>query len=75
VETCLKKLGENELKSQILIEEIALSYPFQYRYHKQSDPVPEPQTTSQALFNRLQQIGKKADELKKKAEAVQEPKP
>jgi hypothetical protein len=75
VETCLKKLGENELKSQILIEEIALSYPFQYRYHKQSDPVPEPQTTSQALFNRLQQIGKKADELKKKAEAVQEPQP
>jgi hypothetical protein len=75
VETCLKKLAENELKSQILIEEIALSYPFQYRYHKQSDPVPEPQTTSQALFNRLQQIGKKADELKKKAEAVQEPQP
>lgn len=34
VETCMKKLNENEMRSQILLEEIALSYPFQHRYHQ-----------------------------------------
>lgn len=34
VETCMKKLSENGLRSQILLEEIALSFPFQNRYHK-----------------------------------------
>lgn len=75
VETCVQKLNENELRSRILIEEIALSYPFQYRYYKQSDPVPESKTTGQVLFDRLQKIARKADELKKKAEAVAESKP
>ena len=37
IETCMKKLNENELRCQVLLEEIALSYPFQYRYHKPSD--------------------------------------
>ena len=75
VETCVKKLSENELKSQILIEEIALSYPFQYRYHKQPTEAPEPPTTGQVLFDRLEQIARKANELKKQADALQEPKP
>ena len=34
VETCMKKLNENEMRSQILLEEIALSYPFQHRYRQ-----------------------------------------
>jgi hypothetical protein len=75
VETCVKKLGENELKSQILIEEIALSYPFQYRYHKQPTESPEPPTTGQVLFDRLEQIARKANALKKQADALQESKP
>ena len=75
MEACLKKLSENELKSQILIEEIALSYPFQYRYHKQPTEAPEPPTTSQVLFNRLEQIARKANALKKQADALQESKP
>ena len=75
VDACLKKLNENEFKSQVVIEEIALSYPFQYRYHKQSEPVPEPKSTAQVLFERLEKIARKADELKKKAEAVSESKP
>jgi len=75
VDACLKKLNENELKSQVVIEEIALSYPFQYRYHKQSEPVPEPKSTAQRLFERLEKIARKADELKKKAEAESESKP
>ena len=75
VETCLKKLNENELRSQLVIEEIALSYPFQYRYHKQSEPVPEPKSTAQRFFERLETLARKADELKKKAEAESESKP
>lgn len=75
MEACLKKLSENELKSQLLIEEIALSYPFQYRYHKQPTEAPEPPTTSQVLFNRLEQIARKANALKKQADALQESKP
>ncbi|QDU75592.1 hypothetical protein Pan97_26260 [Bremerella volcania] len=34
VDHCLKKLKENDLKAAVLIEEIALSYPFQHRYFK-----------------------------------------
>jgi hypothetical protein len=34
VETCMKKLTENRFRSQVVLEEIALSYPFQNRYHK-----------------------------------------
>jgi len=34
VDECLKKLKENDLKAAVLIEEIALSYPFQHRYFK-----------------------------------------
>ncbi|MFA8019318.1 DUF1592 domain-containing protein [Bremerella cremea] len=34
VDQCLKRLRENDLKSAVLIEEIALSYPFQHRYFK-----------------------------------------
>lgn len=34
VDHCLKCLKENDLKAGILIEEIALSYPFQHRYFK-----------------------------------------
>lgn len=34
VEACMKKLNENEMRSQVLIEEIALSYPFQHRYRQ-----------------------------------------
>lgn len=75
VESCLRKLGENELKSQILIEEIALSYPFQYRYHKQPVEASEPPTTGQILFDRLEQIARRADALKKQADALQETKP
>ena len=75
MEACLKQLSENEFKSQILIEEIALSYPFQYRYHKQPTEAPEPPTTSQLLFNRLEQIARKANALKKQADALQESKP
>lgn len=75
VETCVKKLSENELKSQILIEEIALSYPFQYRYHKQPTEAPEPPTTGQVLFDRLEQIARKANALKRQADALQESKP
>jgi mono/diheme cytochrome c family protein len=75
MEACLKKLSENEFKSQILIEEIALSYPFQYRYHKQPTEAPEPPTTSQVLFDRLEQIARKANALKKQADALQESKP
>lgn len=36
VDECLKKLKENEYRASIVIEEIALSYPFQYRYFKRS---------------------------------------
>ena len=75
VETCVKKLSENELKSQVLIEEIALSYPFQYRYHKQPTEAPAPPTTGQVLFDRFEQIARKANALKKQADALQESKP
>lgn len=34
VDHCLKKLKENDLRSAVLIEEIALSYPFQHRFFK-----------------------------------------
>ncbi|WP_233216272.1 DUF1592 domain-containing protein [Blastopirellula marina] len=34
VDHCLKRLKEEDLKSAVLIEEIALSYPFQHRYFK-----------------------------------------
>ncbi|MCC6507586.1 MAG: DUF1592 domain-containing protein [Pirellulaceae bacterium] len=36
VDTCLAELQKHELKSQVVVEEIALSYPFQYRYYKPS---------------------------------------
>lgn len=34
VDHCLKTLKENDLKAAVLIEEIALSFPFQHRYFK-----------------------------------------
>jgi hypothetical protein len=68
VESCLKKLQENELRSQILIEEIALSYPFQYRYYKQSEPVPEYKSRRAAFFERLEKLSQKAQELGKQAD-------
>lgn len=34
VDNCLKKLKENDLRAAVLIEEIALSFPFQHRYFK-----------------------------------------
>ncbi|MCA9227638.1 MAG: DUF1585 domain-containing protein, partial [Planctomycetales bacterium] len=34
VDECLKKLQSNEGRAAVLIEEIALSYPFQHRYFK-----------------------------------------
>lgn len=34
VDQCLKKLKDNDLKAAVLIEEIALSFPFQHRYFK-----------------------------------------
>ncbi|ADB18121.1 Protein of unknown function DUF1588 [Pirellula staleyi DSM 6068] len=34
VDQCLKRLKETDLRAAVLIEEIALSYPFQYRYFK-----------------------------------------
>lgn len=34
VDECLKKLKANDLRAAMLIEEIALSYPFQHRYYK-----------------------------------------
>ncbi len=37
VDRCLKKLGENDYRAAILVEEIALSYPFQHRYYQKSD--------------------------------------
>jgi mono/diheme cytochrome c family protein len=34
VDECLKQLKNNDLRASVLIEEIALSYPFQHRYFK-----------------------------------------
>lgn len=34
VDDCMKRLKENETRAAVLIEEIALSYPFQHRYFK-----------------------------------------
>ncbi|WP_207396677.1 DUF1592 domain-containing protein [Bremerella alba] len=34
VDQCMKRLKESDLKAAVLIEEIALSYPFQHRYFK-----------------------------------------
>lgn len=68
VDASLKKLRENEKRSQILIEEIALSYPFQYRYYKKSEPVPESKSRSAAILDRAGKFFQKASEVKKDAD-------
>ncbi len=70
VESGVKRLKENGFQSHVLIEEIALSYPFQYRYYKKSEPVPDPARSRGARFlEALQRLSQKADEVRKKAEA------
>jgi hypothetical protein len=59
VEESLKQLRDNELRSSILIEQIALSYPFQYRYHKQVEP--HPPSRAKQLINGVREILKKAE--------------
>jgi hypothetical protein len=68
VETSLKKLQENGFQSQILIEEIACSYPFRNRYYKKSDPPPDPAGgRGSRLMQALQRFSEKAAEAQKKA--------
>lgn len=68
VETSVKKLQENGYQSQILIEEIACSYPFRNRYYKKSDPPPDPAGgRGSRLFQALQRFSEKAAEAQKKA--------
>jgi hypothetical protein len=70
VESGVRRLKENGFQSHVLIEEIALSYPFQYRYYKKSEPVPDPARSRGARFlEALQRLSQKADEVQKKAEA------
>lgn len=42
VDETLKSLSQNEDSAAVLLEEIALSYPFQHRYYKKADPPREP---------------------------------
>ena len=44
VDECLERLAENDFRSSVLIESIALSYPFQYRYYRESK---DQETTSE----------------------------
>ncbi|MFO0132847.1 MAG: DUF1592 domain-containing protein [Planctomyces sp.] len=68
VETSVKKLQENGFQSQILIEEIACSYPFRNRYYKKSDPPPDPAGgRGSRLMQALQRFSEKAAEAQKKA--------
>ncbi|MFN9824781.1 MAG: DUF1592 domain-containing protein [Planctomyces sp.] len=68
VETSVKKLQENGFQSQILIEEIACSYPFRNRYYKKSDPSPDPAGgRGSRLMQALQRFSEKAAEAQKKA--------
>ncbi|MFN9292496.1 MAG: DUF1592 domain-containing protein [Planctomyces sp.] len=68
VETSVKKLKENGFQSQILIEEIACSYPFRNRYYKKSDPSPDPAGgRGSRLMQALQRFSEKAAEAQKKA--------
>ena len=70
VETSVKKLQENGFQSQILIEEIACSYPFRNRYYKKSDPPPDPAGgRGSRLMQALQRFSEKAAEAQKKAAA------
>ena len=67
VETSVKKLQENGFQSQILIEEIACSYPFRNRYYKKSDPPPDPAGgRGSRLMQALQRFSEKAAEAQKK---------
>jgi len=68
VETSVKKLQANGFQSQILIEEIACSYPFRNRYYKKSDPPPDPAGgRGSRLLQALQRFSEKAAEAQKKA--------
>ncbi len=61
VDECLKHLRENELRSNVLIERIALSYPFQFRYHKHIEAKPVSRT--QQVLNGLRDNLKKAEKI------------
>lgn len=59
VDECLKQLQQEDLRASVLIQEIALCYPFQYRYHKESDVQPE---------GRIQRLRKRIETFLKQQE-------
>lgn len=70
IDSSLKKLDEHENRSHVLIEEIAMSYPFQYRYYRESEPVAEvPQSRGARLLEGLRRLSEKAESLQKQNDA------
>lgn len=73
VESCVKRLEANGLHSQILIEEIACSYPFRNRYYRKSEPTPAPPASRSArFFNALQKLAEKSAAIQQQNKAAEQ---